>query len=56
MDRCNLCGSTDDLMVYDGWGYGPDALDEPGTALLVCLLCQGRAYRTLLFAEYSKES
>ena len=51
-ERCSFCArADDDLMVYDGHGYDPERLYEPGTDLLICLLCQGRAYRVLLWAE-----
>ena len=54
-DRCDLCGSTDGLMVFDGQGYGPDALDEPGTDVNLCTTCQAWAYQTRLAAEYGQE-
>jgi hypothetical protein len=54
-DRCNLCGSTDDLMVYDGWGYGPEPLDELGTEVNLCIRCRGWGYDVQLAAVYGLE-
>ncbi len=50
-DPCDLCARDErDQMVYDGWGYGPEPLDEPGTAVSLCDRCQAWAYRVQLAA------
>ena len=55
-DPCDLCAKVArEQMVYDGEGYGPEPLDEPGTAISLCDHCQAWAYRTLLAAGYSQE-